>query len=113
MNTISKIKVSDIPPTTLRLPPDLRDQLLREATINGRSLNQEIMIRLKLSTDPGPGDPGALAMQQELRDLRNQVMHGVESPATQKLSDSERMLLVLFATMPPEKQLSLLTLLRR
>ena len=98
-----KLKVSDIPPTTLRLAPDLRDQLLKRATINGRSLSQECAIRLR---DSLTSAATAHIAPHAVRDDGN----GYTAPA---LSDSAQQLLTLFSALSPEKQLALLTLLRR
>jgi len=110
MNTaITKTKVSDLPATTLRLQAALLDQLKREATINRRSLNMEIEERL-------------VASFQELEEKaqRNAMVHGhyVTEPGKGKdpapaLSELQRLLLSHFNAMPPEKQLALLTVLKR
>lgn len=90
----------DVPPTGVRLPPDLRDRLTREAAINGRSLSAEIINRLQASMS---GAPTSGRAAQEAAPTYSQ-------PA---LDDSQRLLLTLFSAMPPERQLALLTLLRR
>lgn len=105
-----KIKVSDLSPTTLRLQPDLLDRLKREAAMNNRSLSQEAEYRLRHSfhyaaapaaspvpTGEGPGT---------LTDVS--LAH-----AEQLLTEAQRRLLSLFDAMPPEKQLALLTVLRK
>lgn len=95
-------------PTSVRLPADLRDTLTREATKNSRTLSHEIVKRLTDSIAPmRPGSPARAA--------RDAVMHGVEErmPAGygKPTTEHERVLLMLFAQMPPERQLALLTLL--
>lgn len=89
----------DVAPTGVRLPPDLRDQLVREAAINGRSLSAEIIFRLKSSV-PLDGPATRTAADRD----------GHYGPT---LDDSQRQLVTLFSALPPEKQLALLTLLRR
>lgn len=97
-------RVRDITPTGVRLPPDLRAALEREASINGRTLSGEIIRRLKLSL--------------EVNHVSTVVQTGesrpAQSPAAQRpMTDHQRMLLALFDALPPEKQLALLTVLRR
>lgn len=100
-----KLKVSDIAPTTLRLPPDVRSTLMREASINGRSLSQEITRRLISSLqDPGRGG--------DLRVVRTGESPPMGSPVP-PLGDTQRLLLTYFNALPPDKQLALLTVLRR
>lgn len=91
----------DIPPTGVRLPPDLREDLKRAAVANGRSLSQEITQRLR-STFAEPG--------------RAVVVDTLDGPPTvqfKALTGSQRALLMHFGLLPPEKQLALLTLLKR
>lgn len=99
-----KMKVSDISPTTLRLPPALRSALQREAVIRGSSLSQEIIRRLlesaqlpaaakALTTGEGPPPPSFDLVAQ--------------------LGDSQRLLLRLFSELPPDKQDALLRFLGR
>lgn len=102
MNTTARDgqRVSDIAPTTLRLPPALRTALQREAAINGTSLSQEITARLVASLQPAKG--------------KATVLHTGEAvPATPPPSDTQRRLMVLFNALSPERQLALLTLLAR
>jgi hypothetical protein len=42
-------RAKQMSPTGIRLPPDIRDWLRRSADENSRSLNQEILHRLKLA----------------------------------------------------------------
>ncbi|WP_271008641.1 TraY domain-containing protein [Paucibacter sp. B51] len=105
VNTHSKIKVSDIPPTTLRLSPELKDRLTREAMINRRSLSQEAELRLEQSFRPA----GEL---EELPAFQMKEHLPAYSTAS-TLTDSQRLLISLFAKMPTEKQLALITLLQR
>lgn len=96
---MSETKVRDIHPFGVRMPADLKDRLDREAKISGRSLNTEIVMRLKSSLEPAGGD-------QKFQ---------MNSPTAQyapELSDIERQLLSLFRRMPVEKQLALLSLFK-
>lgn len=97
--TEQQIKVRDLPPTAVRLSPELRHQLAREAAINGRSLHAEILHRLRQSLDPD----GAAAAANRVGEPR---------AAYAEHSDSERALLTLFKRLSPEKQLALLSLLK-
>lgn len=104
--TPGTLKVSDIAPTTLRLPPELRDVLVREAAMNGRSLSQEITYRLKASTQAARNkrEHGAAVVAEEPRGA---------GFAGQMLSDAQRQLLSVFDALTPDRQLALLTLLKR
>lgn len=97
-------KASSISPTTLRLAPELRARLSREATIAGHSLTAEIERRLEDSfraQDPKPtraattGEPPPAWSPQ----------------AAPALSEHQRLLLRAFAQLSPDRQLALLTLL--
>lgn len=100
-------KSVDVAPTGVRLPPELRDLLLRESVANNRSLSQEITQRLKASF-PKAGD----------KPLRNQVANGIGEPlhhaAYVSALNSEAINEVsrLMRQLSPEKQLALLTLLK-
>lgn len=96
----------DIAPTGVRLPTELRDALLRESVLNGRSLSQEITVRLReslehLAAAQGPGAPHA---------KERPPSYGAKHP---ELTDTQRMLLAVFDALAPDKQLALLSLLRR
>lgn len=91
----------EIPPTTVRLPPDVREALVKEADINGRTLSAEIVDRLQLTLH---GPDMSQAQKAEMERLAHQYL---------KVSDAQRMLLTMFDAMPPDKQLALLTVLRR
>ena len=94
-----KVKVRDIAPFGLRLPPELRQALEREADIHNRSLTAEIIERLKRSLEPQhAGRRGTHAAAPE----------GVYEPA----SDVERAMVAVFRRLPPEKQLALLSLFK-
>jgi hypothetical protein len=88
-------------PTTVRLPSDLRRALVREAAINSRTLSAEIIERLALTLH-GP-------------EMTDQLLQKIEASkrAGVVVTDLQRVLLSLFDAMPPDKQLALLTVLRR
>jgi len=101
-------KLRDLPPFSIRLQPELRAALEREAGINGRTLSAEITRRLKDSLDvdhvssvvhTGSGGPAP--------------SQAAELPRQRPVSDAHRMLLALFDAMGPDKQLALLTVLKR
>lgn len=99
-------RARDIAPTGVRLPPDLRDYLVRLATINGRSLSQEITTRLTDSRNAEVhGRPRGGALRAE------------EPPPAgalrSDLSDLHRQLLSSFDALTPDRQLALVTLLKR
>lgn len=96
------MKVRDIAPFGVRMPSELKELLEREAKINSRSLNSEIVDRLK-------------------RGLNRQTMASADKymapePATADyanlLNDVERQFLGVFRRLPAEKQLALLSLFR-
>lgn len=94
-------RVRDIKPLPLRLPVDLRELIERECAISGSSLSAEIIRRLRL-TFPEPGR--AVIVKSGQAEPR------IEFAA---LTGSQRALLMHFGALPPEKQLALLTLLKR
>lgn len=99
-------RVRDIAPTGVRLPSELRDVLVRQAFVNGRSLGQEITIRLRASIE-GPQS------SQPRREPSAALTTGEPPAAFQQPppTDSQRMLLALFDALTPDRQLALLTLL--
>lgn len=98
-------RVRDIAPTAIRLPPELRDALFREAEINRRTLSGEIVLRLRHTF--AQQEAGHAVTTAEPK-----ASYAIE-PANQVLTDAERMALTLFRGMSPDKQLALLTVLRR
>jgi hypothetical protein len=103
--------------TGVRLPPDLRDALTREAFIHQRSLTQEILSRLRASFS----EPEVQARVEAMHRLADQgtiagTLRASERPAggvPAALGESQRLLLTYFNALPPDRQLALLTLLRR
>ncbi|OGA47096.1 MAG: hypothetical protein A3F74_21280 [Betaproteobacteria bacterium RIFCSPLOWO2_12_FULL_62_58] len=91
-----------INPFGLRMPPELRESLKREAKLNGRSLNAEVVARLRTSTDaPDPNDPPR-------RGSGSRAI--VEPRSARALTDAERAMLAVFRKLSPERQLALLSL---
>jgi hypothetical protein len=84
----------------LRMPPELKDKINREAKINGRSLNAEIVDRLKKSLEPHLHAEGTHRLEQQAGNY------------TPEITDIERQLLSIFRRMPVEKQLALLSLFK-
>lgn len=82
------------------MPPDLREQIEREAVINGRSINAEILSRLWAS------------LGEENVVLPAAPMHQVMELGYSETNDNERAMLSIFRRWPPEKQLSFLVLFR-
>lgn len=93
------MKVRDIAPFGVRMPADLKGTLEREAKINNRSLNSEIVERLQRSLGR-PASGTLYAAATAAPDYAN------------NLSDSERQFLGVFRRLPVEKQLALLALFR-
>ena len=91
-------------PFTLRLRPELRTELEREAAINRRPLAQEIMLRLEQSMARSRMPPGA-----PLPPVAGTATTSSDAP----ISDAHRMLIASFDALSPDKQLALLTFLRR
>ena len=87
----------EINPFGLRMPNELKEQLEREAKFNGRSLNSELVDRLRKSLEPA------------IRSGNNTVNQPSANYAPE-LTETERQLLSVFRRMPPEKQLALLSL---
>lgn len=101
MKQTNKTKVRDIHPFGVRMPADLKERIDREARINGRSLNTEIVTRLKGSLDAtGKLPKSAYAAEQ------------TQGAYAQELNDVERQLLNIFRRMPVDKQLALLSLFK-
>lgn len=94
-------RARDISPTALRLPQDLRELLERECAVNGTSMSAEVVRRLRASF-PEPGRAVVVGAGD-----------GAQSIQFTALTGSQRALLMHFGLMPPEKQLALLTLLKR
>lgn len=103
----------DVQPTVLRLHPETREQLMRLATINGRSLSKEIALRLEasLQADHPPHSyttPSTATAHTTLHDVGTQTQKSPADP----LSETDRAMLGVFRRMPVEKQLALLSLFK-
>lgn len=83
----------------LRLPPDLKESLRKEARSNDRSLNAEIIQRLRRSLEPARRRSGYAAEEAPPPDY---IAEG----------ETERALLAVFKRLGPEKQLALLSLFK-
>lgn len=92
----------EISPFGIRMPPDLKDALLRESRLAGRSLNQELILRLQASLE----SPTPLKAQNGYTIGEGVATYG------DTISDIEKQLLAVFRRLPPEKQLALLSLFR-
>ena len=93
--------MSDINPFGLRMPPELKKTLEKEAAINGRSMNAEIVNRLQLS------------VEQQRNQTPDSYRVAEDSPLPyQARDDHERAMLSLFRRLSPEKQLALLSLFK-
>lgn len=93
----------------IRLPSELKADLMRQATINGRRITTEINMRLRDSLKPQTPPEAAphyslgtaarpSRTQEPTRDLRN--------------SELEEAILAVIRRMPPEKQLAFLSLFK-
>lgn len=103
-----------IAPTTVRIPPDLRDALQREADINRKTLSAEIVERLKASLEAAPLTTTLNTSHSSVAALNAaEPPPAWPQPQARQISDAGRLLLSLFDTLPPEKQLALLTVLKR
>lgn len=101
MKQANKTKVRDINPFGVRMPAELKERIDREARINGRSLNTEIITRLKGSLEVSGKSPrNAYTAEQR------------QGAYAQELNDIERQLLSIFRRLPVDKQLALLSLFK-
>jgi hypothetical protein len=100
VTTEKKTKVRDLPPTAVRLPPEVRHALAREAAINGRTLHGEIVQRLRNS------------LPHEAAGNKSHAINEGRPAYVPEVTDSERALLTIFRKMSPEKQLALLSLFK-
>lgn len=91
----------DINPFGVRMPPDLKSDLEQEAKKNSRSLNSEIVDRLKKSLE-------AIASGQ----VMNTAAQNTAAYKVDQYSDIEKQLVQVFRKLPAEKQLALLSLFK-
>lgn len=95
--------VRNINPFGLRMQPELKETLDREAKINGRSLNAEIVARLQLSLDNQVTAKNGYTTDQH-------AASNYTAEVAPEITYIERRLLDVFRRLPPEKQLALLSL---
>jgi len=86
----------EINPFGLRMPAEVREMVKREAKLNGRSLNAEIVDRLRANLDPPRRKSGSCP--------------AVLPRDVSVITDAERAMLAVVRKLPPEKQLALLSL---
>jgi hypothetical protein len=101
--TTEPTKIRDLAPVSVRLVPELRHALAREAAIHGRSLHGEIVQRLKQSL-ADEASSGERLMEPTPTYQR--------AGAEPTLNSSEQWLVSVFRGLPPDKQLALLSLLK-
>ena len=110
-----RFKARDVPPTALRLHPDVRAELVRIAFVNGRSLSKEISVRIEasLKADAAPAPTPTSAPASYTTPNTPTVLHTAndKGPAS-TLSGTDQAMLDVFRALPPEKQLALLSLFR-
>lgn len=114
-------RVRDQHPTGIRIPPELKAAITREAEICGRTFTAEVLLRLQRSLEacstsgatllpPPMGGRGSVA-EPDL--LREEFPGGRYVPAPSPLSDAERLLHRLVGELTVSQQLALITLLQR
>ena len=117
---LGKFKAREVPPTVLRLHPDLRDELIRAAEKNNRSLTKEVSARLEISLGAnGPTLQTILAREEAARTAPGIAPSAPNTPHTTgpqgqavHLSEHDMAMLRVFHAMPVEKQLALLSLFK-
>jgi hypothetical protein len=101
-------KVRELQPTLLRLNPELRHRLMKDAKANGRSLTKEIELLLQEAVERRDG-PG-YEKQPRLRAIPANEP-GPDGPVME-LTELQSAMLVVFDRLGPEKQLALLSLFK-
>ena len=104
----------------LRLPAHLKEALQRRAMNNGRRITSEINTRLQKSLDAeviqtnlGPQTfTHPLTTSYKPQPDQTQAVIARDSGSAQSLSDLDRAMLKVFHSLPPEKQLALLSLFK-
>lgn len=97
-NEAMATKIREINPFGLRLPPEVKRSLEREAKSNHRSLNAEIVSRLQANLN-GTAPPA------------NTAAHNVAGYGA-NLTELDRAMLGVFKQLSPERQLALLSLFK-
>ncbi len=116
---LGKFKAREVPPTVLRLHPELRDELIRVAEKNNRSLTKEISARLQVSlAAQGPTLQAILAREAFASTPGIAPSAFITPPSTGpdgqavKLSDVDMEMLRIFHALPIHKQLALVSLFK-
>ncbi len=86
------------------MPADLKAELLRQSQIAGRSLNQELIVRLRASLES--------AAQGAVQNGYTVAESAPSSYTVASTTEAERDLLLEFRSLSPHKQLALLALLK-
>lgn len=110
MTSHDRPALNAIAPTTIRIPPDLREDLQREANLNGRTLSAEIVERLRNSLK---GRQISVVEALNTGESALAFSTGPAPVAELHRNNTHRLLITLFDALPPEKQLALLTVLKR
>ncbi|MCO5109996.1 MAG: hypothetical protein M9929_04015 [Burkholderiaceae bacterium] len=87
----------------LRLPSELKAELMRAAAINKRKVTTEVIERLQNSRLVSVGYTASTAAT---------LVHTKEKGPADTLSGTDQAMLEVFRRLPPEKQLALLSLFR-
>lgn len=117
---IKKMEKEEQTQLLLRLPANLKHDLQRCASMQGRKLTQEVVIRLKASLEhtnkPGIAPSQSPSYQQPPMATvlhTNDPAHDIgQSLASHHITAIDAVMLKVFKAMPPEKQLALLSLLK-
>lgn len=99
----------------LRLPAKLKSDLQRCASVQGRKLTQEVVIRLKASlepTQPGIAPSYPFTPQATVMHTNDAASDFDHSAASHHITAIDAAMLKVFKAMPPEKQLALLSLFK-
>jgi hypothetical protein len=104
----------------LRLPSDLKEELQKQANLNGRRITAEINTRLKISLGAqGPTLQAILAREEAARTAPGIAPSAPNTPHTTgpqgqavHLSSHDMAMLRVFHALPVEKQLALLSLFK-
>ena len=94
----------------VRMPATLKSALLRQAAINKRRITAEINVRLMESLAKPPEPPKTVTTYQTTP--VKPLLIDDRPPSCETRTDHDHAILSLFRQLPPEKQLSLLTLLK-
>lgn len=87
----------------IRLPSELKAELMRAAAINGQKVNTEVVERLQKSRQATPDYSAAHTPT---------LLHTNEKGPGSSLSGTDQAMLDIFRKLPIEKQLALLSLFR-